>query len=342
VSDLEGDRVRQFRSVVMGALAIGLLLPAIGSSRAGAAPPYKVATIEEIATTAFIRTITLQDPTAPPPGVNDWSCQPSAAHPVPVVLVHGTGGNRYTNWGYLGPRLANEGYCVFALNYGGLWPTAVFQATDAATPEIPGIRPSGLDSSAAQINAFIDQVTAATGKPQVDLIGHSQGALLSLYIPKLTDHAAKVHGVIGLGSPTQGSTAGGFTMFGDAIGFTPLMNLLASYGCEICGDIPIPGSVLMQRLHAGGIAIPGIRYTMIASRLDRIASPAVSNFIVVADQPPAAQPLITNVLIQDVCPASTVGHTGEAYDGNVFQIVRNALDPANATPVVCGPSGPPF
>lgn len=52
------------------------------------------------------------------PGENDWTCRPSAAHPRPVVLVHGTGGNAATNWVTYAALLHNNGYCVYALTYG--------------------------------------------------------------------------------------------------------------------------------------------------------------------------------------------------------------------------------
>ncbi|HWH45242.1 MAG TPA: hypothetical protein VNT32_10960 [Thermoleophilaceae bacterium] len=45
-------------------------------------------------------------------------CEPSVAHPLPVVLVHGLGANQSQNWSYISPRLAAEGYCVFSLTYG--------------------------------------------------------------------------------------------------------------------------------------------------------------------------------------------------------------------------------
>ena len=46
------------------------------------------------------------------------NCTPSASHPYPVVLVHGTAEDEGSNWVSLAPLLANSGYCVYAFNYG--------------------------------------------------------------------------------------------------------------------------------------------------------------------------------------------------------------------------------
>src|SRR6188472_4128493 len=59
----------------------------------------------------------LAGPEASPPGADDWSCRPSAAHPRPVVLVHGTFANQITSWNALSPLLKNNGYCVYTFNY---------------------------------------------------------------------------------------------------------------------------------------------------------------------------------------------------------------------------------
>ncbi|MDJ0112178.1 lipase, partial [Rhodococcus erythropolis] len=86
----------------------------------------------------------LGNPGGSAPGSNDFSCKPTAEHPNPVVLVHGTGGNRQTNWATYAPLLANEGYCVFALTYGNFpeqpWPLSAI----GGMQEIP--------SSAAQLS----------------------------------------------------------------------------------------------------------------------------------------------------------------------------------------------
>ncbi len=72
-------------------------------------------------------------PSAPPPGANNFSCQPSSAHPYPVILAHGTFGNMNDNWQAASPVLANHGYCVFAFNYGGASANADFQGTGERT-----------------------------------------------------------------------------------------------------------------------------------------------------------------------------------------------------------------
>ena len=85
----------------------------------------------------------------PPPGANDPTCRPTPAHPRPVVLVHGTFANRWANWFELAPQLDLEGYCVWALDYGG-------------TPNGGGLSygMGPMAQSAAQLRDFVDHVLA--------------------------------------------------------------------------------------------------------------------------------------------------------------------------------------
>src|SRR3954454_10058011 len=91
-----------------------------------------------------------------PPGANDFTCKPTAAHPSPVVLVHGTFEGATDNWATVSPQVKAAGYCVFALEDG-----------DRGTGDIA--------ASAGQLPRFVDAVLAATGASKVSLVGHSQG-----------------------------------------------------------------------------------------------------------------------------------------------------------------------
>lgn len=275
--------------------------------------PQPVATFEEmIAREAWFVT-SGQDPAQSPPGVN-VPCTPSVAHPQPVVLVHGFPANQYNGFAHIGPKLANAGYCVYSLNYGG---TNAFDG---------GI--GGVSVSVPQVSAFIDRVRAEAGAAEVDLVGHSGGAFVSLYLAK-TDPAAadEIRAVVALAPPTQGIT-GGVVADATRFGLRPLVAGI----CGICEDVS-PGSAAMARLHDGPIARAGIRYTTIVSAHDSMVS-----------LPSAAaidEPGVTNVVVQDQCPEDVVGHSGMAYDPSVDSMILNALDPGQPVPVECG-SGPQF
>src|SRR6478735_10252235 len=60
-------------------------------------------------------------PTSPfgePTGANDWSCRPSAERPTPVVIVHGTFGDRKSLLDNLSAAMVDRGFCVYSLDYG--------------------------------------------------------------------------------------------------------------------------------------------------------------------------------------------------------------------------------
>ena len=248
-------------------------------------------------------------------GVNDWSCRPSAAHPDPVVLLHSLGFNDAASFAYLAPKIADEGYCVFSLTYG------------RPAPEVPNGGLGPIAASAAEIEGFVGRVLAATGAAKVDLVGHSEGAALSLYLPKVDHFADRVAKVVALGPGTHGATYGGLLDVAEFFGQRDaLEDALNRFGCTACNDL-MPGSAFIEALNAGPIAQPGVDYTVIATRFDLLVAPTSSSFV--------EEDGVDNQYVQDTCPLDPVGHFGLPLDRGVAQMVLNALDPAHAVQVSC-------
>jgi triacylglycerol esterase/lipase EstA (alpha/beta hydrolase family) len=258
-------------------------------------------------------------PNTPPPGSNDFSCQPTSAHPYPVVLAHGTFANMTINWNALSPLLANEGYCVFAFNYG---------QEAGRVVGFPGATPPGgtgpIENSAAQLSAFVNRVLTATGAPKVDIVGHSQGGMMPRYYVKFLGGAAKVHDLVGLAPSNHGTTLGGLTA---------LINLIpgASGGVTaLCGAActeQLAGSAFLQSLNAGGDTIAGVRYTVIETRYDEVVTPYTSAFLWGAN--------VTNIALQNQCPLDFSEHLSIAFDHIALRDVLNALDPVHARSAAC-------
>ncbi len=134
-----------------------------------------------------------QLPTAPEgdvPGVNDWTCEPSDRRPSPVILVHGTGGDRRHLLEKLSKAMMAEGYCVFSLDYG-----------NRGLEEI--------SKSAEQLKAFTQRVLRATGADKVSMVGHSQGGMMPRYYIKFLGGARHVDDLVGIAPSNHGTALTG-------------------------------------------------------------------------------------------------------------------------------------
>ncbi|MFF3646425.1 esterase/lipase family protein [Streptomyces sp. NPDC002564] len=245
-------------------------------------------------------------------GWNDYSCKPSAAHPRPVVLVHGTFGNSVDNWLVLAPYLVKRGYCVYSLDYGQL----------TGVPFFNGLGP--IDKSAEQLDTFVDKVLASTGAKKADLVGHSQGGMMPRYYLKFLGGAAKVNALVGLAPDNHGTTLLGLTRL---LPYFPGIEDLLTTNTPALAD-QIAGSPFLTKLNAGGDTVPGVRYTVIATRYDEVVTPYRTQFL--------DGPGVRNVTVQDLCPVDLSEHVAIGIlDRVAHHEVANALDPAHATPSTC-------
>jgi len=254
-------------------------------------------------------------PTASPPGANDWTCKPTAAHPRPVVLVHGTFADMSNSWQAISPLLKNNGYCVFALNYGdynGSGAIGVYGVDDIPT-------------SAGELNAFVDKVRAATGTAEVDLVGHSQGGMMPRYYLKYLGGAAEVHTLVGLSPSNHGTTLDGLFILSN---FFPGANQFTGALCPAC-EQQRAGSAFITDLNAGGETVPGVDYTVIQTRYDQVVTPYTSAFL--------SGSSVKNILLQNQCILDLGDHLSMPYDHIVGADVLTALDPAHPRGFLCTP-----
>lgn len=189
-------------------------------------------------------TAAAQSPGVPPPGTNDYSCR-SAAHPTPVILVHGTFADQTISWNLIAPRLKAAGYCLFSLDL-------VARGT------------APMDQSADKLAAFARDVLARTGAAKVSFVGHSQGGMLPRYVAKFKGLLDQTEDIVGLAPSNHGTVQ-------------PLA-IPAGVVCPACLE-QLAGSPFMQRLNAYPEAPEPIDYTNVTTRYDEVVIPYTSGFL---------------------------------------------------------------
>ncbi|MBY4275997.1 alpha/beta fold hydrolase [Rhodococcus fascians] len=263
------------------------------------------------------------NPNVAPQGANDWNCKPTAAHPRPVVLLHGTWENAYNNFARMSPALKKEGYCIFALNYG--------DGDSSVVGNLPSLRgTASVASNAKEIATYVDAVRTATGSAQVDIVGHSQGGLVTRQYLRFEGGANptdptknKVNTVVSVAGSNHGTTLVGIGTLGRTINNLGL-NVLGVVGA-IAGPAAsdqVIDSPLVKGLAVGGDTDPGIKYTVIGTKYDEVVTPYKTTFLTAG---PGAT--VNNVTLQDGCGIDLSDHLSISVSPRAIGIVKNALDP---------------
>jgi triacylglycerol lipase len=258
-------------------------------------------TTPAVSTAATAPSADVTYPTSPlgdPPGANDWSCKPTAARPTPVILVHGTIGDRGTLLERLSAGIKAAGFCVYSLDYG-----------NRGLDDIP--------TSAGQLKTFTERVLRSTGARKVSMVGHSQGGMMPRYYIKFLGGDRVVDDLVGL-SPSNHGTV--LTAAGNPI------TQLVGFACVACVQQGA-GSPFLTRLNAGDETPGSVSYTQVTTRYDEVVVPYTSAYL-------AAGPRTTNITLQDKCPLELAEHLLIPLATPSLSIALDALThtgPARAT-----------
>ncbi|KAI1089129.1 alpha/beta-hydrolase [Rostrohypoxylon terebratum] len=238
---------------------------------------------------------------------NDFSCKSERN---PVVMLHGLSANRNVDLNMLQYELNRRGYCTFSQTYGS-WPLV---------PWIGGLRT--MSDSAKDIADFVKEVKDKTGASKVDIVGHSEGGVQSIYVPMTQPGVSEiVEHIVALGPAIHGAKYYGFTdlwYIGGNITRALAKVVQDALGCPACDDMMTGGAVYKDFLNnTGHIAQPGNKITIIMSKSDTLVAPDVSE---------VNEAGVNNVFVQDTCPNDTVGHAGLMWDKSVWRLIVNALE----------------
>ena len=247
-------------------------------------------------------------------GANN-GCKPTTAHPYPVVLVHATLADEGSNWVTLAPLLANEGYCVYAFNYGAtlasleLWPFI--------GPRIDGL--GHIESSAKQLSSFVSNVLSKTKASKVDLVGHSQGGMMPNYYIKNLGGSSKVNELIGLAPSNHGTTLDGVTKFVENFPFATelVTDLLELLGAPALPEQTEKSAFMTKLFGSGEPVVAGVKYVVVETDHDEVVTPYTHAFLSGSN--------VTNITIQNQCPGDPVAHIGMFDDSPSLQNVLNQL-----------------
>ncbi len=191
----------------------------------------------------------------------------------PVVLIHGFMGTRGSMYP-LEKRLEEDGYCVLSFNLG------IINLKDIRT-------------SAFRIHRKIEALLDETGVEEIDVIGHSMGGLIGLYMIKKLGAHKRVKRFILLGSPVHGTWV--------ALAGIATVGVYSASTWQL-----LPRSRFLDELHQG--PIPGdVEVHSVSAARDWVCPPSSTR------------------LRGSEAHSVNLGHSSLVISGEVYRHVRNIL-----------------
>ncbi|MFD4183902.1 esterase/lipase family protein, partial [Rhodococcus sp. NPDC058514] len=201
-------------------------------------------------------------------------CLPSSSRPNPVIVLPGADGttaDTASQWEVVVSSLRQQGAC-----------TLVFQGGIVNGKRWAGDMPA----SARQLEQFVAKVKATTGAAKVDIVAHSAGSFVANYFLKVLGGGAAVHSVALLAPEARGCDGAGFlAQYGlKDLPVTPvqvlqsapfllpvLTTLMPDMGPAL--QLTPVSEVYRAVMEDGSLTQPGVRYAVIATKNDAIATP---------------------------------------------------------------------
>ena len=208
---------------------------------------------------------------------------------------------------HCGRDLAGQG--VASVYYA---PLAARLRADGYQAFIFGLPQSGLGDArdaAAALNAFSDRVRAQTGAAKVDLIAHSQGAMISRYYIKNLGGAGEVDSLVSLGG----------VMYGTSLREPrhPARRRQLPRHYRLRADVHrvvLPGQPEHRRRHHRQCRL----HTNIVTSMDEIIIPYTNGYL-------NNDGNNVNTNVRSPCWARVIGHISIALDGAVYSGIQDAL-----------------
>lgn len=220
-------------------------------------------------------------------GLVNVDCQSS--NKPPLILIHGTFANTKRAFSSMAPLLKQQGYCLYAINYGREG-TLSFNGT------------KDINQSVEQISHFTKTVKQKTGATKVSLIGHSQGGLLAFLVARSPEMAGQVQHVVALAPSLNGTTI--------------VPKSFRSTHCPACAQLGAQ-SEFMQTVRQDKLNPQGVRSLIVATRQDLVVVPVKRQFL--------HEPDVTNILLQEKHPSVYASHSGLLHVPEAIELVINFL-----------------